>query len=134
MWVSDLVPRLSRASGSAIKPQWGWALPTKSAKKCHYLVCRFGDYLAKNKSRQIHIERLVTMTFCVIAYETAEFEVVMGMWKGSQERAIHHARRRARWFEQDITAIRVVGVGLTNEEALALLHSASPLTDGVKVF
>jgi hypothetical protein len=98
------------------------------------LVCRFGDYLTKNKSHQIHIERLVAMTFCVIAYETAEFEVVMGIWKGSQERAIHHARRRARWFEQDITAIRVVGVGLTNEEALALLHSASPLTDGVKVF
>ena len=80
------------------------------------------------------MERLVAMTFCVIAYETAEFEVVMGIWKGSQERAIHHARRRARWFEQDITAIRVVGAGLTNEEALALLRSADPLTDGVKVF
>lgn len=74
------------------------------------------------------------MTFCVIAYETAEFEVVMGAWKGDREKAIHHARRRARWYEQEITSIRVIAEGVTMGDAADLLYSASPLTDGVKVF
>lgn len=70
--------------------------------------------------------------FCVVSYETAEFEVVMAVRKGDPARAIHHLLRQARYFEQEVTVVRVVGKGLTYEAAHDLLKTASPW-DGVKV-
>ena len=70
--------------------------------------------------------------FCVVSYETAEFEVVMSVRKGDPARAIHHLMRQARYFEQEVTAVRVVGRGLTYEAAHELLRTANPW-DGVKV-
>lgn len=72
------------------------------------------------------------MTYSVIAYETADLEIVMGTWRGNAATATHHAMRRARYFEQEVTTVRVVGEGLTIEQANALVRSASPF-DGVEV-
>ena len=70
--------------------------------------------------------------YTVISYETAEFEVYMQAVRGSRARAIYHAQRRARYWEQDITCFRILGEGLTYESAMALLRVAKPW-EGVKV-
>ena len=70
--------------------------------------------------------------FTVISYETAEFEICMRAEKGSPVRAMCHAQRRARHWEQDITCFRILGQGLSYESAMALLRTAQPW-EGVKV-
>ena len=70
--------------------------------------------------------------FTVIAYETAEFEICMRAEKGSPARAMYHAARRARHWEQEITCFRILGQGLSFESAMALLAVAQPW-EGVKV-
>ena len=70
--------------------------------------------------------------YTVIAYETAEFEIYMRAEKGGRARAIYHAFRRARHWEQEITCVRILGEGLSYESAIALLRVAQPW-EGVKV-
>ena len=70
--------------------------------------------------------------YTVISYETAEFEICMRAEKGGRARAIYHAFRRARHWEQEITCVRILGEGLSWETALALLRAAKPW-EGVKV-
>lgn len=70
--------------------------------------------------------------YTVICYETANFEVCMRAEYGGRARAIYHAFRRARWWEQEITCIRILGEGLSFESAQALLAVAQPW-EGVRV-
>ena len=70
--------------------------------------------------------------FTVISYETAEFEILMYAEKGGRARAMYHALRRARHWEQEITCFRILGEGLSFESAQALLRGAQPW-EGVKV-
>jgi hypothetical protein len=70
--------------------------------------------------------------YTVISYETAEFEICMWAERGSRARAMYHARRRARYWEQEITCFRILGEGLSYESAMALLRAAQPW-EGVKV-
>ncbi len=70
--------------------------------------------------------------FTVISYETAEFEICMRAEKGGRVRAMYHALRRARHWEQEITCFRILGEGLSFESAMALLRVAQPW-EGVKV-
>lgn len=71
--------------------------------------------------------------YTVIAYETAEFEICMRAEKGGRARAIYHAFRRARYWEQEITCVRILGEGLSYESAIALLRVAQPW-EGVRIF
>ena len=70
--------------------------------------------------------------FTVISYETAELEIIMRVDRGSRARAMYHAQRRARYWEQEITCFRILGEGLSYESATALLRAAQPW-EGVKV-
>lgn len=70
--------------------------------------------------------------FTVISYETTEFEICMRVERGSRARAMYHAQRRARYWEQEIICFRILGEGLSYESAMALLQAAQPW-EGVKV-
>lgn len=70
--------------------------------------------------------------YTVFSYETTEFEVCMQVVRGGRARAMYHAQRRARYWEQDITCFRILGEGLSYESAIALLRAAKPW-EGVKV-
>ena len=70
--------------------------------------------------------------YTVFSYETTEFEVCMRAVKGCRARAMYHAQRRARYWQQEITCFRILGEGLSYESAMALLRAAQPW-EGVKV-
>jgi hypothetical protein len=70
--------------------------------------------------------------YCIISYETTDFEVVTQICRGGRVQGMYHCKRRARYFEQTITAFRVIKEGLTFDEARALIRSASPM-DGVRI-
>jgi hypothetical protein len=70
--------------------------------------------------------------YCIISYETTDFEVIMQICKGSKVQAMYHCKRRARYFEQTITTFRVIKEGLTLDEARALIRTVSPM-DGVRI-